>query len=1312
MAAAPATPEPESPAITVGPAIVSSPASGDTYGKDEAIVVAVTFSEAVSVTGDVRVHLSVGERQRRARYARSEQDGTVQVFAYTVKKVDADSDGVSIEANQVLLRGGSVADGDGNAADLNHAALPAQSGHKVNGAQEAAPAQGQQEQAANGPPQFAGDTATRSVSEDAAVGANVGNAIAATDADDDALTYALSGSDAFAIGASTGQITLKSSLDYETQSSYALTVSVSDGKNDDDEADSAVDDTIAVTVSVGNVDEAGVVSLEWVPDRPEVGSELRATLLDPDGGVSGLAWSWQRSTDGSAWDDVAGASGASYTLTGEDGAHYLRATAAYADDHGTGKTAVSAAVGPVAATVTRQEPETQAQTTTEVWSATLTVQDTGGILGCDNNETDYQCSNASILTDDDFTYKGATQTIATFLWHPVDGFEVLYLTLVGRTTVQAKAALTGLTLHVDGREFAVADSTASTNGITWSIDLDWSAGDTVALSLTAPRAPAPTGFAAHPASADGVGLVWDDPDDDTITWYQYRLKPKSGSESGYSDWANIAGTGKGSVFGVITGLPAREHTFQVRAVDAHGPGLASSEAKVTPRAMVTCQAATATGQNCDVAQDWHLVPDGISEGDSFRLALITSGITAATSTDIATYNTTAQNSANDNPFLNPISGSFRALVSTSAVDARPNTHTRSSDLGNGDPIYWADGPKIADDYADLYDGGWDYTGQTGQYPRNSKGVTITAAWEVWTGSKLDGTGLDSSEMGANNVIFGKPNTAGREMGANSATGNTKAKATTLSVYAISPVLTVPEAPEVDSVEITSTPEEGGDDNDTYDFGDVIEVTFTFSAAITVAGTPTLKIMVGSEEKTADCAHKGTTGDDAKKLVCRYTVAAGDADADGISVAADQLEGTIKNSTNSDASLTYTALPNDPEHKVDGARDFIDDVASVTCEAATDTGTRCWVPHDWELIPTVSGQRLAPGQSFRLMFATSTGRNAADRTVGPYNTLVQSAADTNPLLQPMKSHFRAMVQPWAAADHMRPNTKTRATDLGADSPIYWLNGVKVADNYADLYDGSWDYTSIDGEWPSNESGADITRPRRVWTGSKPDGTNLANYQVGQRQRRVRTAEYLGPRAGRSQRNHLGRESERGRQHRPIPAVRHVPRAGRGPAAVNGRGSGRGAGAADRRAGLGPDPPGLLRRPALRPRRQIPAPVRHREPAWSRVLRRHNVQPERAGAGEPELRPAALQGRVPRRHLHRGDQRPGQHRHHRRGRFHLLAGRRQGSRRLRRLLRRQLGFRQSHERGWGSHHIEPRCLDRLEVRWNAGFFRRDGLRGRLG
>ena len=55
-----------------------------------------------------------------------------------------------------------------------------------------------------------------------------------------------------------------------------------------------------------------------------------------------------------------------------------------------------------------------AQAQTEIWSATLTPQDTGnGGLGCDSTEsnTAAQCSNTSVLSDDDFRHGSTNHTI-------------------------------------------------------------------------------------------------------------------------------------------------------------------------------------------------------------------------------------------------------------------------------------------------------------------------------------------------------------------------------------------------------------------------------------------------------------------------------------------------------------------------------------------------------------------------------------------------------------------------------------------------------------------------------------------------------------------------------------------------------------------------------------------------------------------------------------------------------------------------------------------------------------------------------------
>ena len=96
--------------------------------------------------------------------------------------------------------------------------------------------------------------------------------------------------------------------------------------------------TLAVTATVVNTDEAGVVSLSTT--QPEKGVALTATLSDPDGSVSGLTWQWARATStNGAWTDISGETSASYTPGSDDAAHYLRATASYDDAEGSEKSA-------------------------------------------------------------------------------------------------------------------------------------------------------------------------------------------------------------------------------------------------------------------------------------------------------------------------------------------------------------------------------------------------------------------------------------------------------------------------------------------------------------------------------------------------------------------------------------------------------------------------------------------------------------------------------------------------------------------------------------------------------------------------------------------------------------------------------------------------------------------------------------------------------------------------------------------------------------------------------------------------------------
>ena len=184
----------------------------------------------------------------------------------------------------------------------------------------------------NPAPTFASASYMLSVAEDAAGGSAVGSPVTAIDPGD-TVTYRLSGAGAplFDIDGD-GQITLLSrgTLDYETGASYTLTVTASDT--------SGGSGTATVNISVTNADEDGTVTFS--SSQPQVGTELTATLSDPDGATSSVTWVWARSSNnGRSWSHIRGATSAGYTPVPADVDALLRASASYTDPEGSGKSA-------------------------------------------------------------------------------------------------------------------------------------------------------------------------------------------------------------------------------------------------------------------------------------------------------------------------------------------------------------------------------------------------------------------------------------------------------------------------------------------------------------------------------------------------------------------------------------------------------------------------------------------------------------------------------------------------------------------------------------------------------------------------------------------------------------------------------------------------------------------------------------------------------------------------------------------------------------------------------------------------------------
>ncbi len=196
----------------------------------------------------------------------------------------------------------------------------------------------------NQAPAFPSATAARDVAENTEADQPIGAPVTASDINGDTLEYSLGGADAasFAIDAASGQIMTRAALNYETKQTYSVTVTAQDLED--------LEDTIMVTITVTNEDEDGTVTLS--SERPKVGTAITATLTDPDGGVTGTTWRWERSPDEATWTTITGETSMSYTPVDVDEDMYLRATASYTDAEGSRKSMSMVSANAVSTTPT------------------------------------------------------------------------------------------------------------------------------------------------------------------------------------------------------------------------------------------------------------------------------------------------------------------------------------------------------------------------------------------------------------------------------------------------------------------------------------------------------------------------------------------------------------------------------------------------------------------------------------------------------------------------------------------------------------------------------------------------------------------------------------------------------------------------------------------------------------------------------------------------------------------------------------------------------------------------------------------------
>ena len=172
------------------------------------------------------------------------------------------------------------------------------------------------------------------------------------------------------------------------------------------------------------------------------------------------------------------------------------------------------------------------------------------------------------------------------------------------------------------------------------------------------------------------------------------------------------------------------------------------------------------------------------------------------------------------------------------------------------------------------------------------------------------------------------------------------------------------------------------------------------------------------------------------------------------------------------------------------------VASGSDDATTETAIPAGVirvPLDSVLKPADIGA----GERFRLMFFSSTVRDATSTDIADYNTLVSTRAAAGlTAIQTYADDFTALVS--TESVNARANTQTRATDT--DAPIYWVNAgtvganQRVANGYADFYDGTWTLPA-GGRLENGNSLGGGGYSGFLWTGANTDGTTHATQFMG-------------------------------------------------------------------------------------------------------------------------------------------------------------------------------------------------------------------------
>ena len=827
------------------------------YTTGEVIQATVTFSKNVIVTGTPQLTLQIGSATKTADYTSGSSSKTL-VFEYTVVAGDTDADGISIAANAFTLNSGTIKDAVGNAATLTHTAVPNNASHKVD------------------------TTAPEIVSNGVAITSTTahytaGEVIQAT------VTFT---ENVFVIG--TPQLTLQigsATKDADYASGTGTTALV-----------------FAYTVTAGDTDADGI--------------SIAANALSLNSGTIG--------------DAAENAAVLTHTAVPADSAHQVDTT--------------TPSIDTIAFTST-----TAPYTAGEVVQTTVTFDEKVFVTG-----TPQLALQFSVLKKP-AAYKSGSGTAALVFEYTVvagekddDGISIDAdsLTLnggtikdaIGNTANLTHTAIPAQTAHIvdtdKPRVNALRITSTPTNNtykagdsidvtVDWSKSVDVTGSPTIALSME--REIRTLSYASGSGS--------------TALVFSYTVTAGDTDETGIGIGAGQIELGNGvkitqkdetTVDAVLnhSGLADdASHKVDTTAPEIVSNGVTITSATAPYTADEVIQATVTFTENVTVTDTPQLT---LQIGDATKAAAYKSG----TGTTVLLFEYTVVAGDADADGIS-IGANALALNSGTITDAAGNAATLTHTALPAQPSHTVDAtaPTINTDGIAI----------TSTIPSNSiytagdtiqATVTFTenvdvagtpqlelrigtadknAAWTSGTGTTVLAFEYTvvASDVDADGIEIRADKLALNGGTIQDAAGN----AATLTYNALSAQASHKvdgTVPAINGIAITSTPTS----NNTYKTGDKVQVRVAFTENMVVTDTPQLALQIGTATKNANYA----SGSGTAALVFEYTVAAGDTDADGISIGADALTlngGTIKDTTGSAAVLTHTAVSDNSSHQVDG-----------------------------------------------------------------------------------------------------------------------------------------------------------------------------------------------------------------------------------------------------------------------------------------------------------------------------------------------------------------------------------------------------------